>query len=99
MMADVPKANVVITNPTSLAIALMYRHGETQAPKVVAKGAGLIAQKIREVAKEHGIPLIENKPLAQALYKTVDVGEMISSQFYRAVAEILAYVYRLQGKK
>lgn len=99
MMADVPKADVVVTNPTSLAVALMYRHGETQAPKVVAKGAGFVAQRIREVAKENGIPVMENKPLAQVLFKTVEVGESIPSQFYRAVAEILAYVYRMRGKK
>lgn len=99
MMADVPKADVVVTNPTSLAVALMYRHGETQAPKVVAKGAGFIAEKIRAVAKEHGVPIMENKPLARALFKTVEVGDLIPSRFYRAVAEILAYVYRLRGKK
>jgi len=98
MMADVPKADVVITNPTELAVAMVYRHGEMAAPKVVAKGAGLIAQRIREVAREHGVPLVENKPLTRALFAAVDVGELVPSQFYRAVAEILAYVYRLKGK-
>jgi flagellar biosynthetic protein FlhB len=99
MMADVHKADVVITNPTSLAVAVMYRHGEMAAPKVVAKGAGYVAGKIREVAREHGVPVIENKPLARALFKGVEVGGLIPSQFYRAVAEVLAYIYRLKGKQ
>lgn len=99
MMSDVPKADVVITNPTSLAVALVYQPGSAEAPKVVAKGAGFVAQKVREIAREHGIPMVENKPLARAIFKTVEVGEMIPSRFYRAVAEILAYVYRLRGKR
>jgi flagellar biosynthetic protein FlhB len=98
MMADVPTADVVITNPTELAIAMVYRHGEMAAPKVVAKGAGVIAQRIREVARAHGVPLVENKPLTRALFGVVDVGGLIPSQFYRAVAEVLAYVYRLKEK-
>jgi flagellar biosynthetic protein FlhB len=68
------------------------------APKVVAKGAELVAERIKEIAKAHGVPLVENKPLAQALYKTVDLGQTIPSSLYRAVADILAYVYRLRGK-
>ncbi len=98
MMAEVPKAEVVITNPTALAIALMYKPGTMEAPKVVAKGAGFIAQRIRELAKEHDVPIIENKPLARELFKLVKIGEYIPSKFYRAVAEILAYVLKLRGK-
>lgn len=95
MMAAVPKAAVVITNPTELAIALQYDDGMA-APKVVAKGAELIAERIRSVALEHGIPIVERKPLAQALYHTVEVGKDIPSKFYEAVAEVLAYVYSLK---
>ncbi len=98
MMAEVPKADVVITNPSELAIALRYRKEEMKAPKVIAKGAGFIAQKIREVATEHGIPLVENKPLARTIYQTVDLGGFIPSNLYRAMAEVLAYVYRLKGR-
>ncbi len=98
MMAEVPKAEVVITNPTALAIALMYKPETMEAPRVVAKGAGFIAQRIRELAKEHDVPIIENKPLAREIFKLVKVGEYIPSKFYRAVAEILAYVLRLRGK-
>ncbi len=96
MMADVPKADVVITNPTTLAVALVYRQGEMTAPKVVAKGAGFIAERIRETARLHGVPVIENKPVARLLFKTVKIGDPIPSKLYRAVAEILAYIYRLR---
>jgi flagellar biosynthetic protein FlhB len=98
MMAEVPKADVIITNPTHLAVALVYRSSEMAAPRVVAKGAGHLAQKIREIGLSHHIPLIENKPLAQTLYKTVDLGQVIPSTLYQAVADILAYVYRLKNK-
>jgi flagellar biosynthetic protein FlhB len=98
MMAEVPKADVIITNPTHLAVALRYQVKEMNAPKVLAKGAGLIAEKIREIGRTHQIPLVENKSLAQVLYKTVDVGETIPSHLYQAVAEILAYVYRIKSK-
>ncbi len=98
MMEEVKTADVVITNPTHLAVALKYDAITMSAPKVVAKGAEHIASKIREVAKDNHIPLVENKSLAQNLYKTVDIGEEIPSSLYQAVAEILAYVYRLQGK-
>ena len=98
MMAEVPKADVIITNPTHLAIALRYQIKEMEAPKVVAKGAGWIAEKIIEIGRNHQIPLVENKPLAQTLYKTVDLGKMIPSVLYQVVADILAYVYRIKNK-
>ena len=97
MMASVPKADVVITNPTTLAVALEYDRELMSAPQVVAKGRGIVAQKIREVAQAHGVPVIENKPLAWALYEGVEVGEEISEELYRGVAEILAMVYRLRA--
>ena len=97
MMAEVPKASVVVTNPTHLAIALRYDETTMRAPKVVAKGARLIAERIKDIAKQHGVPLVENKPLAQSLFKSVTIGQEIPSAFYRAVAEILAYVYALRG--
>ncbi len=99
MMADVPNADVVITNPTRLAIALSYKPATMAAPKVLAKGSGYVAEKIREVAREHGIPVIENKPVARSLFKSVEVGQPIPSGIYRAVAEILSYVYKLKGKR
>jgi flagellar biosynthesis protein FlhB len=96
IMSDVAKADVVITNPTELAVALRYRAGEMRAPKVLGKGAGFIAQKIREVARSNGIPIVENKPLARLLYREVEIGREIPEALYRAVAETLAYVYRLR---
>jgi flagellar biosynthetic protein FlhB len=99
MMSDVPKADVVITNPTHLAVALMYRSETMGAPVVVAKGAGMIAEKIREIARMNQIPVLENKPLARTLFKGVHIGAPIPSNLYKAVAEILAYVYQLRGKK
>jgi flagellar biosynthesis protein FlhB len=98
MMAEVPKADVVITNPTHLAVALYYNHNELAAPKVVAKGAGFVAEKIKELGRNHQIPVVENKPLAQILFKTVEVGEMIPAHLYQLVADILAFVYRLKHK-
>ncbi len=97
MMTEVPKAAVIITNPTHLAIALSYDPNNMGAPKVIAKGAGFIAQRIREIALEHGVPLVENKLLAQTLFKTVSLGGSIPSSLYRAVAEILVYVYKIKG--
>jgi flagellar biosynthesis protein FlhB len=94
MMDDVAKANVVVTNPTHFAVALRYEAQAMQAPEVVAKGRGWLALKIRSVAQEHDIPIVENKPLAQLLYKKVEVGEAIPVELYRAVAEILAYLMR-----
>lgn len=98
MMASVPTADVVVTNPTHLAIAISYKREEMGAPKVVAKGAGLIAEKIKEIAKANGVVIVENKPLARAVFKVVEIGEEIPSNLYKAVAEILAYVYRLKRK-
>jgi len=99
MMAEVPKADVIITNPTHLAVALYYQSKEMEAPKVVAKGAGYIAEKIVEIGRKHQVPLVENKPLAQLLYKTVELGRAIPSTLYQAVADILAYVYRIKNKR
>ena len=95
MMAAVPKASVVITNPTHFAIALQYERG-MNAPLCVAKGADLIARKIREVAEAHGVPVIENPPLARTLYGTVEIDQEIPQEHYRAVAEIIGYVMRLR---
>jgi flagellar biosynthetic protein FlhB len=97
MMADVPEADVVVTNPTRLAIALKYDKMVMDAPGVVAKGAGPVARNIRKIAKENNIPLVENKELARNLYKEVDIGEQVPSQFFQAIAEVLAYVYKLKG--
>lgn len=96
---SVPKADVVITNPTELAIAIKYEHEEMAAPVVVAKGAGLLAARIRRLALENGVPIVEKKPLAQLLYREVEINHPIPAQMYAAVAEVLAYVYQLKGKK
>ncbi len=98
MMAQVPTADVVITNPTHLAVALRYDQTRMSAPVVVAKGANLIAERIKEIAKENGVAVVENKPLAQVLYRMVDIAEAIPDNLYQAVAEVLAYVYRLKSK-
>ena len=97
MMADVPKADVVITNPTTLAIALSYDRSLMAAPQVVAKGRGHVAQRIKELALANGVPVIEDKPLAWALYEGTEVGDEIPEGLYRAVAEVLAMVYRLKA--
>lgn len=98
MMAEVPTADVVITNPTRLAVALRYDTLTMTAPTVVAKGAGVIAQRIKEVAAENDVPLVEDKPLAQALFKTVDINDSIPENLFQAVAEVLAYVYSIKQK-
>jgi flagellar biosynthetic protein FlhB len=98
MMSAVPEADVVITNPTHISVAIQYDRENSDAPVVVAKGKGVIAEKIRELAQEHDIAVIEDKTLARLLFKTVDIGQMIPAHLYKAVAEILAYVYRLKGK-
>ncbi len=95
----VPKADVVVTNPTELAIAIKYDPDEMLAPIVVAKGAGVLAQRIRRLALEHNIPVVERKPLAQLLYKDVEINHPVPDKSYAAVAEVLAYVYQLKGKK
>jgi flagellar biosynthetic protein FlhB len=98
MMTAVPEADMVITNPTHISVAIQYDQENSDAPVVVAKGKGVIAEKIRELAKEHDIPVIEDKLLARLLFKTVEIGQIIPAHLYKAVAEILAYVYRLKGK-
>jgi flagellar biosynthetic protein FlhB len=97
MMQDVPKADVVVTNPTHFAVALKYEPEKMSAPKVVAKGADLMAKKIREVAAEHNVPLVEDKMLARALYQTIEIGEEIPEKLFQAVAQVLAYIYRLKN--
>ncbi|MGE0743985.1 MAG: flagellar biosynthesis protein FlhB [Rhodospirillales bacterium] len=98
MMARVPEAAVVVTNPTHFAIALKYELHKMTAPLVIAKGADSLALRIREVAKAHGIPIVENKPLAQALYATVEIDEEIPQEHYKAVAEVISFVFKLKGK-
>jgi flagellar biosynthetic protein FlhB len=97
MMAAVPEADVVITNPVHLAVALKFDAAQMAAPTVVAKGAGPVAERIKAIARENEVPIIEDKPLAQALHKMVEIGDLIPVELYRAVAEVLAYVYRLKG--
>ena len=97
MMAAVPKADVVVTNPTHLAVALKYDTARMSAPIVVAKGAGHLAERIRAVARQHGVAVVENKFVARTLYKLVDIGREIPADLYRAVAEILAFVFRARG--
>lgn len=97
--SEVPKADAIVTNPTELAIAIQYDPLTMPAPIVLAKGAGVLAQKIRRIALENGIPVVERKPLAQTLYKSVDVGGVIPAEQYQAVAEVLRYVYEMQGKE
>lgn len=98
MMKEVPKADVIVTNPTHYAIALSYQQGMS-APLVVAKGQDLVAQRIKEIAREAHVPIIENKPLARAIYAAVQIGDAIPQELYQAVAEVLAYVYRLKNTR
>ena len=98
MMQEVPDADVVITNPTHYAIAVKYDDGNMDAPIVVAKGVDFVAQKIKLIAKEHDIVTVENRPLARSLYDQVEIGDRIPEEFFKAIAEILAYVYRIQRK-
>ncbi|HEX3031776.1 MAG TPA: flagellar biosynthesis protein FlhB [Bacillota bacterium] len=98
MMQEIPKADVVITNPTHFAVALRY-DGETMAaPEVVGKGQDLMAQRIKEIAREHDVTIVENKPLAQALFKVTEIGDTVPPDLFQAVAEVLAFVYRLKRK-
>jgi flagellar biosynthetic protein FlhB len=96
MMADVPKADVIVTNPTHYAVALQYDENKMSAPKVVAKGSGLIALRIREIGTENKIPMLEAPPLARALYRHAEIGQQIPGQLYAAVAEVLAWVWQLK---
>lgn len=98
MMQSVPKSDVVVTNPTHYAVALQYEAEEMSAPVVVAKGQNLVAQRIKQIAAENHVPMVENVELARALYKTADVGDEVPAVLYQAVAEILAYVYKLKNK-
>src|SRR6185369_12054670 len=98
-LADVPTADVIVTNPIHLAVALKYEPGAMGAPKVVAKGAEGFAQRIKDVARQHGIPILERRSLARALFRSVPVGGEIPATLYRAIAEILAYVYGLKQRR
>ena len=99
MIREVPKADVVLTNPTHVAVALRYEAGSMDAPAVVAKGAELMAEKIKEVARAHGVPVLERPELARTLYQTVDVGQVIPESLFVAVAEVLAMIYRLRTNR
>jgi len=98
MMANVPKAAVIITNPTHYAVALAYESGKMGAPVCVAKGMDDIALKIREIGKANNVPIVENPPLARALYASVDVDENIKPEHYKAVAQVIGFVMKLKGK-
>lgn len=98
MMEAVKKADVIITNPTHIAIAIVYDKDKMAAPRVVAKGADFLAQKIKKIASDAGVPMVENVPLARTLYKTVKIGQQVPRALYQAVAEVLAYVYRLKNR-
>ncbi len=99
MMIDIPTADVIITNPTHFAVALKYDGDTMVSPEIIAKGADHLALRIREIAKGHDIPIVENVPLARALYKTTNVGDAVPRNLYKAVAEVLAFVYKLKRKK
>jgi flagellar biosynthetic protein FlhB len=99
MMANVPEADVVVTNPTHYAVALKYAPEEMEAPKVVAKGIDAVAERIRDVAKEHKVPVLRNPPLARALYASCDIDDFVPKQQFKAVAEIISYVFQLKGRK
>lgn len=99
MMAAVPEADVVVTNPTHIAIALLYKAETNAAPVVVAKGQARLAERIKKIARENNVPVMEDKPLARALFQAVDVGQEIPVEFYQAVAEVLSYIYRMKGKR
>lgn len=99
MMAEVPKADVVITNPTHFAVALKYEYKKMRSPMVVAKGQDLVAENIKKIARENKVPVVENPPVARALFDAVDIGAFIPDNMFKPVAEILAYIYKLKGKK
>ena len=97
MMQQIPKADVIITNPTHFAVAIQYDPEKDSAPMVIAKGQDYVALRIKEIARENKVEIVENKPLARALYAQVEIGEAIPEEFYQAVAEVLAYVYSLKA--
>jgi len=99
MMAAVPEADVVITNPDHYAIALKYDAENMNAPIMIAKGVDRVALNIKELAKEHDISVVENPPLARGLYASMEIGQMIPEEHYKAVAEVISYVFRMKGKK
>ena len=99
MMQDVPTATAVIVNPTHYAVAIRYEMDRMASPLVVAKGKNYLALRIRQKAIDNGVPIIENPPLARGLYTAAEVGQEIPAEFYRAVAEVLAYIYRLMGRR
>ena len=99
MMAEVPEAEVVITNPTAYAVALRYEAGKMEAPRVVAKGARRIAERIRELAVEHDVPIVERPELARALFRDIEIGGHVPESLFKAVAEILAYVYEIDRRE
>ncbi|MNC23810.1 Flagellar biosynthetic protein FlhB [compost metagenome] len=99
MMQEVPKADVIITNPTHFAVALKYDGSKMEAPQIIAKGQDYVALRIRELAKEHGVMTMENKPLARALFQRTEIGDVVPADLFQAVAEVLAYVYKLKGKR
>jgi flagellar biosynthetic protein FlhB len=98
MMAAVPKADVVVTNPTHFAVAMKYEPGTDRAPVVLAKGADFVAANIRKVAEDHKIPIVQNPPLARALYDTVEIDQEVPAEYYRAVAEVITFVFKLKGR-
>ena len=99
MMSAVPQADVVVTNPTMIAVALLYEAEKTKAPQVIAKGERLIAEEIRKIADEANVPIVENEPLARSIYRTTKVGQLIPAELYQAVAEVLAYVYKRKKER
>lgn len=98
MMAEVPKADVVVTNPTHIAVAIKYDMKTMAAPKIIAMGAGYIAEKIKDIARRNNVPIMENKPLARTIFKTLKIGQLIPRELYTAVAEVLSYVFKLKKK-
>ncbi len=99
MMQEVPKADVIVTNPTHIAVAIKYEMKQMMAPKIIAMGADMIAEKIKEVARKNNIPIVENKPLARTIFKTLKIGQYIPRELYTAVAEVLSYVFKLKKKR
>jgi flagellar biosynthetic protein FlhB len=98
MIVDVARATVVVTNPVHYAVAVRYQPTEMDAPTVLAKGQRLMAERIKDAAREHGVPIVENPPVAQMLFKSVEIGQQIPEALYQAMAEIIAYVYRISGR-